>query len=190
MIIKFITSNPSKVKLANERLAKYGVETEQISLPLREIQSLNVEDVASDKAEQAKEIIKEPFIIEDSALEIRGLNNFPGALVKPIIDSLGEDWFIKVLPDGTDKSVTVVGQLIYVNADSLNVFKGTYSGYLAESARGEAARGWKLSRIFIPTNKTKTLAEMDDKEWGEFMDDFRKDDHYEKFGRWIRDNGV
>ncbi|MCL5016499.1 MAG: hypothetical protein M1312_02740, partial [Patescibacteria group bacterium] len=115
MNIKFITSNSSKVNLANERLAKYGVTTEQVILPLREIQSLDVVEVAVDKAKQVREKIKEPFIVEDSSLEIHEANNFPGALSKPIIDSLGEDWLLKIVVNSKDRGTTIVGQLIFVN---------------------------------------------------------------------------
>ncbi|OGY10661.1 MAG: hypothetical protein A3A58_03690 [Candidatus Blackburnbacteria bacterium RIFCSPLOWO2_01_FULL_41_27] len=187
MKIDFITSNAAKVNLANERLAKYGVEVLQKPLPLYEIQSLDIIEVAKSKAEQALKFTSEPFIIEDSSMCIKSLNNFPGTLLKPVFDSLGDELILRLLKKGQDRSVTVISQLIYYPGKNkeLKLFQGTYNGVLPNEPRGDNMRGWKVSRIFIPKNKDKTLAEMNDQEWQEFLDDFRQDDHFEKLGNWI-----
>lgn len=192
MKVFFITSNASKIKLANERLSRYEIEVKQYSLDLYEIQSLNINEVTKNKAKQVLEFISKPFIIEDSAMFIKALHNFPGALLKPVLESLSDEHLLRILKKGEDRSVTVASQLIFSDGNKNGIFKmfeGFYDGSLADKPRGENLRGWRVSRIFIPKNSKKTLAEMNDQEWQDFLNKFRKNDHYEKFGKWIVSQG-
>lgn len=45
-----------------------------------------------------------------------------------------------------------------------------------------------VTRIFIPKGSNKTLAEINNEEWAEFSDKFRRNDHYEQFGKWRESN--
>jgi XTP/dITP diphosphohydrolase len=188
MKILFATSNQAKVALANDRLSKYGVCVEQKPISLMEIQSLDINEVSMSKAEQVGKLVSEPIIIEDSALYIHSLNNFPGTFLKPVFDTLGDENLLRLLKKGQSRTVTVVGQLVFVNPKKgiTRSFQGTYEGSLSEFPKGEKLRGWKVSRIFIPKGESKTLAEMDEKEWDKFLQKFRENDHYEKFGKWLK----
>lgn len=186
MKILFITSNQAKVTMSQERLAQYGITVEQRTLPLYEIQSLDIHEVANSKAEQAALAVQEPFIIEDSAFYIPALHNFPGTLIKLVFDSLGEDRVTDLVKHGENRSVLVVSQLIYYSkGDGPQFFQGVYKGTLSDSPRGEHMRGWRVTRVFIPEGHTETLAEMDEAEWQNFLDEFRANDHFEKFGQWL-----
>jgi len=192
MQIDFITTNDSKVKLAKERLSIYGVIVNKLSLPIYEIQSQDVDSVSRSKAEQALTHTQKPFIIEDSSLEIKELNNFPGTLLKPVFEMLGSTKIIKLLDKKDSRSARVIGQLIYCNPKKKNLvtFQGTYEGSIAKKPKGVNTRGWLVSKIFIPKNSKKTLAQMNDTEWQNFLSDFRKNDHYEKFGKWLLKNNL
>lgn len=190
MEIAFITSNKAKVKLANERLNRYGIAVVQRELELIEPQTLDVVEVVTKKAEQAERVVDTSFIVEDSGLYINGLNGFPGALMKPVLDSIGDSGILKMMSKVRDRKVLVRSVLAYCNPKSKQIesFTGLYHGRLAETAAGTDSRGWKVSRIFIPDGADKTLAEMDDEEWKEFLEEFRKNDHYKKFGSWFEAN--
>lgn len=169
-------------------MGRYGVTVVQKPLPLLEIQSLKIEEVSESKASQAETMTRDPFVIEDSAMYIPAIGNFPGTLLKPVFQALGEETFLKLLEGSEDRTALVVGQLIYVNpvTHERKVFQGTYDGKISTEVRGENSRGWQVSRIFIPRNSEKTLAEMDDTEWDAFLEDYRRDDHYEKLGQWLQ----
>lgn len=190
MKILFITSNSSKVQLANERLKRYGIEVEQYRAELLEPQAFDVEEVALQKARQLIDSVKAPFVVEDSGLYIEKLSGFPGALMKPVLDSIGETGLIKLMSGESYRCVLVKSVLVYCDPSEKTIkpFTGNYKGSLATAPVGEVTRGWKVSRIFIPHDGRKTLAEMNDGEWEEFLEDFKKDDHYEKFGRWLEAN--
>ena len=187
MEISFVTSNVHKVSLANSMLSKYGIDVKQLRAELAEIQSLDVAEVAVFKARQLAKDFTEPFIVEDSGLYIDVLNGFPGALMKPVLDTIGIQDLLRMLPDGENRSACVKSVLAYHDPELENekLFVGLCQGRIAEDERGENIRGWKVERIFIPNGFDKTLAEMDENEWIKFLDKFRKYDHYCKFGEWI-----
>lgn len=187
MEIIFATSNASKVKIARERLERYGINVVQRSVETSEIQSLDVEEVGMEKARQLLGKLQEPFFIDDSGFTIYALNGFPGALIKPTLDAIGDSGILKLMEGKKDRKVNAESVLVYANpkTNELKSFIGTFEGTLSESLSGENLRGLGVERIFIPLNSTKTIASMSDDEWLKSLDDFRKTDHYDKFGRWI-----
>jgi len=187
MEIIFATSNASKVKIARERLERYGINVIQRSVETSEIQSLDVEEVGMEKAKQLLGKLQEPFFIDDSGLTIYALNGFPGALIKPTLNSIGDSGILKLMEGKKDREANAESVLVYANpkTNELKSFMGTFEGTLSESLSGENTRGLGISRIFIPLNSTKTIASMSDDEWLKSLDDFRKTDHYDKFGRWF-----
>lgn len=190
MVLLFITSNQSKVRLATERLNKYKIDLQQKECEIIEPQVLDVEYVAKEKARQARNYITTSFIIEDSSLCINKLNGFPGALVKPVLDSIGSINLLKLIEEDNDRTVVIKSVLIYYDPKQnlTKIFTSTCDGLLAKSPMGKNNRGWKFADIYIPKGHTKTIAEMDDEEWIVLLDELRTNDHYEKFGIWFKNN--
>lgn len=187
--IAFITSNAAKVRLADERLKPYGVSVGQRTLELEEIQSFDVAEVARHKARQAMQKAEEPFFVEDSGLYIKALNGFPGPMIKPVITRVGEDRLTKMVGTDDSREVEVIGVIAYGDPieSEISIFEGFYAGTIAEKPHGDNTRGWLLSRIFIPHGWNQTLAELDDGEWNRFLEDFRRNDHFDKLGKWLSD---
>ena len=188
--IVFVTSNKGKVEMANERLNRYGINILQQTASVSEIQSLDVEEVALHKARQLEGVIKKPFFVEDSGLYIDQLNGFPGALLKPVMDTIRDGHLLKMLSGEENRSACVKSVMAYYDPESKTekLFTGIYKGRISEEERGNNTRGWKVARIFIPDNSDKTLAEMDDNDWARTLEESRKDDHFYKFGEWFSEN--
>ena len=188
--IVFVTSNKGKVEMANERLNRYGINILQQTASVSEIQSLDVEEVALHKARQLEGVIKKPFFVEDSGLYIDQLNGFPGALLKPVMDTIRDGHLLKMLSGEENRSACVKSVMAYYDPVSKTekLFTGIYKGRISEEERGNNTRGWKVARIFIPDNFDKTLAEMDDNDWARTLEESRKDDHFYKFGEWFSEN--
>jgi XTP/dITP diphosphohydrolase len=186
--LDFITSNPAKVKMGAERLAKYGVSVTQKSLELEEVQSFDVAEVAEKKIRQAMPQLKEPFFVEDSGFYVKALKGFPGPMIKSIMTALGDERVTKLVGPNDSREVEVVSVIAYGDpaTGTIKTFQGLYLGTIAESPRGTESRGWLLSKIFIPHGWNQTLAELDDTEWQKFLDDFRHDDHFDKLGQWLQ----
>lgn len=187
MKVTFITSNTAKVELAKQRLSKYGIDVVQKNLDLSECRSLDVEEVALDKANQALKKSTQPFLVEDSAFYIKSLNGFPGTFINSTFDTLGERKITDLVKNEANKKAIIKSVLIFGDPKTkkLKLFTGIYEGYIAEKPKGVNKRGWKVVRIFIPKNGSKTLGQLNDAEWQGFLEDFRKNDHFDQFGRWF-----
>lgn len=183
----FITTNEWKVSFANRRLNKYGIKVKKHSAKLIEPQEIDAREVAVHKAQQILKIMKQPFIVEDTGLYVKALNGFPGAFIKPILDTIGDSKFLELMSGQKNRSATIRSILVYGNPrkKELKIFTGECPGRLAIKPKGKLYNGWTLSKIFMPYKKNKTLAQLDSDEYKEFVNTLEKNDHYEKFGKWI-----
>ena len=76
----FITGSEKKREEVNSILSKFSLEN--MELDLEEVQSLDVYEIARDKARRAYKKLGQPVVIEDVAFYIEELNKFPGPLIK------------------------------------------------------------------------------------------------------------
>lgn len=187
MDIDFITSNKIKLNIAKEVLNKYNINLKQRKFEFREIQSINLVEVALDKAKQVLSKTDRKFIIDDSGLYIKALNGFPGALLKTVHKTLGDEKLIKLMENEKNRNALFVNVLAFGDPKTrkLRTFLTEYPGMIARRAEGSRNIGWAIDRIFIPEYSNKTLAQLDDEEWKVFWKKFKNRLHYEKFGRWM-----
>jgi len=157
MEVYFVTSSNEKVREAEEIL---GIKLKQIKLNLKEIQSLDVKEVATDKARRAFSIIKKPVIVEDTGLYIESLNGFPGALIKWVLKTIGNKGLCKIV--GRNRKAIAKTCVCFFDGRKCKVFSGNINGKIAKRPRGNEGFGW--DSIFIPEGYTKTFAELGTKE--------------------------
>ncbi len=188
MKIVFATSSRIKVKIANEILGKYGIRLRVRRMEFVEPQTIFVRQVISEKARQAAPRMKGHFIVDDSGLRINALHGFPGALLKPVYQTLGETGIVRMLNGMKDRRATYVTALAFANPrkKGIKVFYTEIGGKIAASPNGNRKVGWAVERIFIPEGYTKTIAQLDEKEWQHFWSGFKRQLHYDKLGRWLR----
>ncbi|MBD3189968.1 MAG: non-canonical purine NTP pyrophosphatase [Candidatus Heimdallarchaeota archaeon] len=156
--LSFVTNNEEKMKDI-QQMAKEKIQIAFISdIELFEIQSLSVEEVASSKAKQAFEKLQKPVAVSDSGLEIPVLDNFPGALVKYVNETIGQKGIIKLLNGKKDRRAFFVAVIAYCD-DFLEpkIFSERDEGTIADQPRGV---GWHFDRIFIPKGSSNTWAEI------------------------------
>lgn len=156
--LSFVTNNEEK-KEDIRKMAKGRIRVNFISdIELLEIQSLAVEKVASSKARQAFEKLQKPVAVSDSGLEIAILENFPGALVKYVNETIGQKGIIKLLKGKKDRQAFFVAAIAFCDSSlEPKVFVERDEGIIADQPRGT---GWHFDRIFIPKGSSKTWAEM------------------------------
>lgn len=156
----FITGNKNKVLEARQILKNF--EIKQRTLNLSEIQSLKVEEVVKEKAKEAFKIVKKPVLVEDTSLEIKAWNNFPGALIKFLLESVGAQGIIKMLSGEKNRFAVAKTALGLYDGKNLKVFVGKIEGTISKKVSGERGFGW--DSIFIPQGFKKTFAQMNSKE--------------------------
>lgn len=84
--LAFVTGNKYKFEVVRKVLAEQGVTLVQQNLDTPEIQSANVEEVASYSATWASDRLQKPVIITDAGYYIKALNGFPGPYGPPLPD--------------------------------------------------------------------------------------------------------
>jgi XTP/dITP diphosphohydrolase len=153
--IVLVSGNKSK---AAEVAAILACDIEAIGLDIKEIQSLDVKEVAHAKAVSAFSTLKRPVIVDDTGMEISALNGLPGALVSWFLDALGPSGILRLVKDCADRRAVVRTCIAYADLSGVKVFVGERAGTITLEERG--TNGFGYDPIFIPDGETKTYAEM------------------------------
>ncbi len=157
MKILFATSNPHKLKEANDVGSGYGIEFVQAKEPYPEIRDEDVGKVAEAGAKYVFERVRQPVVVDDTGLFIDALNGFPGpysAYVFRKIDSAG---VLKLMDGVENRRALFVSAVGFCNGKTVKVFRGECIGTIAKELRGEQIFGY--DPIFVPEGCAKTFAE-------------------------------
>jgi XTP/dITP diphosphohydrolase len=150
----FVTSNEGKLKEVSEIL---GREIAAAGIDVEEIQSLDVCDVVRRKAIRSYDLVGKPVIVEDTGLYIKGLNGFPGALIKWALKTIGNKGLCEMLGSKDRKAYSETAVCIY-DGKRVEIFTGRTDGRISKSPKGHSTFGW--DPIFIPEGENLTYAEM------------------------------
>lgn len=134
--------------------------------------------------------MQSPCFVADTGFYIDDYPNnpgFPGAFVKRSGISSDIDRLLETMKNKSNRRCKFVDCLTFYDGKDFYTFYGVSSGTLAFSKKGDPIKRAKsnLWYIFIPTNCTKTLAEMSDEERKN-----RNDGHTsatELFANWYQD---
>src|SRR3990167_8016525 len=154
--ITVVTTSKDKLAEINKIL---GTNHKVSKIEIPEIQSLNLDEVITEKAKAAYKIFKKPVLVEDVSLEIKALKGLPGTFVKFFIATLGTEGTVALVKNKkTDTKVT--DAIAIYDGKNLKVFKGTVYGTLSPKNRG--SYGFGFDKVFIPKGYTKTYAQLPD----------------------------
>lgn len=131
--INYVTGNPVKISYAKSIFEKFGLEVVQRKLDFQEIQSHDKLGVATDKAKQAFEIIKEPLFVTDTFWEIPSLNGFPGAYMKYINEWFRAEDFLALMKDKKDRRIFCNDSIVYIDEKGIKTFTQIDIGEFAET---------------------------------------------------------
>lgn len=158
--VTFITGNQSKADYLSNFI---GHQIDHIKLNLDEIQSTNLKEIAEHKVRQAYEVLKQPVVIEDVALEFHALGNLPGPFIKFFVDQMPLDVICSMIPVGSTRKATARCVIAYFDGSELQLFESSLDGQIAFQPAGNNGFGW--DKIFIPHNHTVTKASLSDTEY-------------------------
>ena len=154
--LTFITGNAKKA----EQLSRYlHFPVEHTKLDVHEIQSLDLEEVAAEKAKAAFAILGTPVLVEDTALTFEALNGLPGTLIKWFFESVGNEGLTKLLHSDDNRAAVAETCFAFCDDSGVHLFKGSQRGRVADIPKGATSFGW--DPIFIPDGAEITWAEMD-----------------------------
>jgi len=114
--IVLVTGNAAKAEIAGTHLAAFGYVVRQKRLAVPEIQSLDPSEVVAHKAREAFNRLGRELIVEDFGLAIEELADFPGALVKFVLSSMGPQGLCVLGDQTTSRSCRFLGALAHVDS--------------------------------------------------------------------------
>jgi len=158
--VTFITGNPNKAAF----FKKYAdLEVDHHKLDLEEIQSLDLVEVVTHKAQQAYEILKRPVFVEDVSLEIISLGRIPGTFIKHFIDEIGLEKICRLVDSFDDRSAIGKTAYGYCDENGVKVFEGSINGKIPEHPMGESGFGW--DPIFVPEGYAQSRAQLNEADY-------------------------
>lgn len=182
MKIVFATSNVSKF---NEAKSILKIRISRKDIELDEIQSVSTEQVARHKALQAYRKLKVPVIVEDTGLYIKGLNGFPGALIKWVAAGIGYEKICRLVDLCEDRNAYAETCTVFYDGKVMKTFVGRIDGRIAVHPMGRRNFGWDY--IFVPTGSAKTFAQISAREKNKIS---MRRISLEKLHRFLASNGL
>ena len=189
MKIYFVTGNKGKYIGAQSELSEFNIQLEQKPFETPEPRSYDLKEIARDKALFAYGIVKEPLIVLDAGFYLHKWRDFPGPFTNHALHGLGIEGLMKLV-EGNNRDCEFRNVLAYIDKKHKEpvFFYSNIYGTVPETPRGGAhERQWsELHAIFVPKGFSKTLAEMNDEEYGNYkMWRVAKHPIFREFGVWL-----
>ena len=161
MDIYFLSSNKFKINEVRSILTSSHITVYPVSQKINEIQSMDMEEIVSDKCLKAFKQIGRPILVEQTGLLIKDFGGLPGGLTQIFWDSLEADKFSEIFSKIGSAEVTAKTVLAFCNGKVVKTFEGTIEGHIVSPPRGNRAFQWDC--IFEPVGYAETFAELGDK---------------------------
>ena len=162
--IYFATGNDHKVEEARAALSQFNIAVSKLeSVPKVEIQSVDLEEIASTALAIVVRKTKVPVFVEDSGLFVHQLNGFPGPYSSYVFETVGVEGILKLLEDAKTRKAEFKSSVAFgMNGKQLAIFSSVTEGTIQFQPKGTG--GFGFDPIFVPMWTNKTFAEMDLKE--------------------------
>ena len=173
----FATSNENKLREVRKIL---DMPVKQLKVNIIEPQLWEIEDVSREKAKQAYASAGKPLFVEDTAIYIHGLNDFPGPFISWVRQTIGNLGILKLMQGLSDRQAEAKAVITFCDGRMLKQFTGSMKGTLAEHERGG---GWGFDPIFIPDGYDKTYGELGEEKKNEIS---HRAKAFKKFKAWLQ----
>lgn len=159
--IYFLSSNEHKLKEVQSILQSEKISVLPVKEKIKEIQSSDMTEIATDKVIKAFVNIGRPVVVEQTGLLLKDIGNLPGGLTQVFWDSLEADLFSRYFSTTETGHVVAKTVLAYCDGKQVVTFEGEIEGVVVASPRGNRDFQWDC--IFQPNGYNQTFAEMGDK---------------------------
>ncbi len=178
-MLYFVTGNKEKIFHARLKLDPEGITFTPKDLPLKEIQSESIKEIAIDKAEQAYKLLQKPLIVKDDGWFIESLNGFPGPFMKYINSWLTVKDIQHLMKDKKNRTILFHEVIIYIDNTQTKQFSNKISGELLDEPRGNNLPFSELSTF---RKDRKSMAEC----INEGIDPFDEHKIWNDFADWYK----
>jgi inosine triphosphate pyrophosphatase len=150
-----VTGNPNKLKEWQKILPPdITMDTADVDLP--EIQSDDPEEIITDKARRAYDVVGKPVVVEDIEAGLEKLHGLPGPFIKFFMKKLGNDALYQLAGREGEKA-TISCSIAYYDGEKMLTVRGDVHGTIV-APRGDDGFGFDVT--FVPDGHTQTYAEM------------------------------
>lgn len=159
MSVHFITGNTGKWAVAQRIFESYGLQLIHTPLDPPEIQSQDVQDVATYAARYATQKLNAPVITSDVGYYITALHGFPGPFIKYINQTLSATDLARLMHGITDRSLIIRECLAYAEPSGfIRCFTHEQRATLAHTPAG---RGSSIDQMMILEGFSQTKGATD-----------------------------
>src|SRR2546429_6533909 len=180
----YVTGNQSKFENAKNLMKSFGIEIEQDDLYIQEIQSDSAEEITTDKAQKAFEILKKPLFVNDASWIIPALNGFPGPYMKYINEWFVPQDFINLTSGRENRQVILRDTIVYADENFTKTFSHDIHGTILDEAKRS---GKHPSESIISLSPNGLSIAEENKKGSFFLESERK--VWEEFANWLKKDG-
>jgi len=152
-----VTGNANKLK-EWQQIIPSTISIDIADIDLTEIQSVDPEEIITDKACRAFEVVGKPVVVEDVEAGLEKLNGLPGPFIKFFLQKLGNGALYQLAGQEGERA-TISCSIAYYDGEKMLTVRGDVPGTIV-APRG--SEGFGFDATFVPDGETQTYAEMDD----------------------------
>ncbi len=186
MKIYFITTNKDKFNEVKDILKDYPVELENLDIEYTEDHDQSMDVIAKTAAKKLADELKKPIVLEDTGLFFDAYNNFPGALPKFVIKTIGFKGIFKLLDGESRKAYFQTFAAFCEPGKEPVLFEGVMKGeIIREIPEDKETEYMPYDLIFIPEGGDRTISKMTLQEKNSFS---QRAKSFKKFGKYIKND--
>jgi non-canonical purine NTP pyrophosphatase (RdgB/HAM1 family) len=129
---------------------------EAVDIDIPEIQSLNLIEIITDKAQKAYAAVGKPVLVEDISAGLDELGGLPGPFIKYFEQTLGKGALHKMASNNHAPAL-LSAVMAYYDGSTLLTATSELRGHVVPPAGGE---GWGFDFCFVPDGASQTFSEM------------------------------
>jgi len=156
--IYFATNNNFKFEEVKEVALGFNIKLEKLECNIRELQTINREDLIKHKTLEAFSKVHSPVMVDHASLEIESLNGIPGTLTQLFWDKL-EGKICDIVSSLGSPNARAISTVGYCDGKRVHFEEGIVNGEITKEPKG--SRKFQWDTIFIPSGSSKTYGEMD-----------------------------
>src|SRR5919109_4925203 len=156
--ITFASTNQNKFLEVQSILSTLSITVDFYQIPLVEIQSDSLKEIAEEKAKTAFAKVGRSVIVEDDGLFIDSLAGFPGQYSSFVFKTIGNDGILKLLAGSAKRSAYFSSVIAFYNGIILSISDGRVDGRISD--RITEGGGWGYDPIFMPAGTNLTFAQL------------------------------
>jgi len=185
--IYYVTGNTAKFREASGYIQRQlpEVTLSQCDLDVEEIQSLDHQAVAIDKACKAWQQMHKPVLIDDAGIYFARYNAFPGVLTKFVYKGIGREGLLRLVDKG-DRAEFIL-YLVYCvgpTPEHCYVFDGHCAGTIYIDTQRTPSSDFPYDTLFSPDGCDGSYAQM--REEGRDDEFSYRIDALKKFTAWFQ----